>query len=217
MFIIGITGGIGCGKTTVAGICREAGLIVIDADELSREVTQAGGKAIESVVAAFGRNVLNPDGSLNRASMARLVFNDRNALDRLSQIIHREVIAEIGRQLDELQKKKTRAVVLDVPIPVQRGFLDTVDQVWVVWAAEAVRLARLKDRGMPEEEARRRMAMQMTRDEYLALADHLIENNGDYATLKATIFRLLQEELGSRGIRLTLPVDGTSRENEAFA
>ncbi|MDD2456882.1 MAG: dephospho-CoA kinase [Eubacteriales bacterium] len=215
MFIIGITGGIGCGKTTVANLCRQAGLNVIDADEISRQATAPDGLAIEPIVTAFGRSVLDAKGGLDRAKMARQVFADRKALDQLSQIIHREVIAEMQRQIEKLKEKKVKAAVLDVPIPVKQGFLDSVNQVWVLWAEEEVRISRLLGRGMAEDDARRRIAMQMTRDEYQAIADHLIDNSGDYASLVQTVEGLFRDELGSRGIRyhsLTKAATGDERE-----
>lgn len=201
MFIIGITGGIGCGKTTVANLCRQAGLAVIDADEISRQATAPDGLAIEPIVAAFGRSVLDAKGGLDRAKMARQVFADRRALDQLSQIVHREVIAEMQRQIEKLKEKKVKAAVLDVPIPVKQGFLDSVNQVWVVWAEDEVRISRLLSRGMAEDDARRRIAMQMTRDEYQAIADHLIDNSGDYGALVQSVEALFKDELASRGIR----------------
>jgi len=219
MFIIGITGGIGCGKTTVANLCRKAGLVVLDADEISRQVTLPDGPAIEPITTAFGRQILDANGGLDRAKMARHVFSDRKALDRLSQIVHREVIAEISRQLEKLQARKVKAVVLDVPIPVRQGFLDTVNQVWVVWAEDSVRISRLMGRGMAEDDARRRIAMQMTRDEYEAIADHLLDNSGEYLALVQSVEALLKSELGSRGIRYQplSPSTTSSAEDQSSA
>lgn len=202
MFIIGITGGIGCGKSTAAQICRQAGMPVIDADELSREVTAAGGSAMPAIIAQFGPGAADSTGALDRQHMAKKVFQNHRALDQLSTIIHTQVIEQIIQRVKKLEEKKTRAVVLDVPIPVKHGFLDLCDQVWVIWANEEVRLARLAMRGMPEDEARRRMAMQMTRDEYFALATHILDNDGMPEDLAIKINQLLDEELGKRGIRL---------------
>ncbi len=202
MFIIGITGGIGCGKSTAADICRQAGLPVIDADELSRAVTAADGAAIPELTRQFGSAVINSQGSLDRRAMAALVFKDHRALDQLSAIVHRHVLNQMKEQVDKLAQKKVRAVVLDVPIPVKHGFLDLCDQVWVIWADDAIRLERLRGRGMDENEARRRMAMQMTREEYAGLADYVIENNQGLDELTGRIRELLNQELGQRGIRL---------------
>jgi dephospho-CoA kinase len=204
MFVLGITGGIGCGKSTVAAICRDAGLPVIDADELSRQVTAAGGAAIAELKELFGHSVVDENGALNRQRMARIVFGNKKTLDQLSTIVHRHVLEAMRSEVDKLKDKKQRAVVLDVPIPVKHGFLDLCDQVWVVWASEAVRIARLSRRNMGEEEARRRMAMQMSRDEYIALADHVIENDGTLDELRQAVETLLVDELKERGIRIKM-------------
>lgn len=201
MFLIGITGGIGCGKSTVAQLCRDAGLVVIDADQISRDVTLPGGLAIEPIQAKFGKKVIDQEGGLDRAKMAKLAFEDRKILDQLSAIVHAQVIAEMTRQIELHKQKKTKVVVLDVPIPVRQGFLDTVDQVWVVRADEKVRIERLSSRGMAEPEARRRMAMQMTPEEFSEIADHTIDNSFDYLQLIDQIEGLLKQELGNRGIR----------------
>ncbi len=204
MFVLGITGGIGCGKSTVAAICRDAGLPVIDADELSRQETAAGGAALTELRDLFGPSVLDEQGALNRQRMARLVFSDRNKLDQLSAVIHRHVLDTMRAEVEKLREKKQRAVVLDVPIPVKHGFLDLCDQVWVVWSSDEVRIARLNRRGMGEEEARRRMAMQMSRDEYIALADHVIENDSSLDALRASVEALLIQELKERGVRIRI-------------
>lgn len=201
MFIIGITGGIGCGKTTAADICRQAGLPVIDADDLSRQVTAAGGAAIPAIIDLFGPGVVDSRGALDRQAMAKKVFQNHRALDQLSSIVHQHVLAQIASAVEKLAEKKTRAVILDVPIPVKHGFLDLCNQVWVVWADDAIRLSRLTSRGMDQDEARRRMAMQMNREEYLALADFVIQNDGTKEELAAKVYELLNTQLGQRGIR----------------
>lgn len=201
MFIIGITGGIGSGKSTVADICRQTGLPVLDADLISRAATAAGGSAIPAIVERFGHPMLHEDGSLNREKMAALVFKNRKSLDQLSAIIHRQVLQEMGGDIDRLTQSGVKAVFLDVPIPVKQGFLDRCNQVWVVRADEEVRIRRLTDRGMQSQEARRRIAMQMNDEEYKALADFVIENSGDYDTLYRQVHDLIVRELGQRGIR----------------
>ncbi len=201
MFIIGITGGIGCGKTTVAQICRQTGLPVLDADSISREATAAGGRAMPEITERFGQHMLNEDGSLNREKMAALVFKNRKSLDQLSAIIHRQVLESMADEIDRLDKSGTKAVFLDVPIPVRQGFLDRCNQVWVVRADMDVRIRRLTDRGMSPQEASRRIAMQMNDEEYKALADFVIENSGDLDTLYRQVHELVTRELGQRGIR----------------
>lgn len=203
MFIIGITGGIGCGKSAVAEICRAAGLPVIDADAISRAATAAGGAAIDELAACFGPSVIDSGGALDRQAMAALAFRNHRALDQLSAIVHRHVLAQMKEEIRILQDKKEKAVVLDVPIPVKHGFLDLCDQVWVVWADDNLRLERLRRRGMEEAEARRRMAMQMNREEYAAIADQLIMNNEGLDQLTLRVRELLAAELGQRGIRFS--------------
>jgi dephospho-CoA kinase len=203
MFVIGITGGIGCGKTTVARICGEQGLPVIDADEISRVVTSEGGKAIPEIVEHFGRKILDAEGGLDRTKMAGLVFKNRKSLDELSRIVHRHVTEEMTALVDKLRENKCKAVVLDVPIPVKKGFLDLCDQVWVVWSDDQVRLSRLSARGMETEEAMRRMSCQMTREEYAAIGDIVLDNSGSPEELETTVKTILNEQLGMRGINMT--------------
>lgn len=202
MFIIGVTGGIGCGKSTVAGIASDAGLPVLDADAISREVTEAGGIALPEIREAFGPRSISSDGAMNRKWIASMAFRDKPALDRLSAIIHRHVLEQMGLRVESFREQGTKALVLDVPIPVEHGFVDICDQVWVVWADDAVRMPRLVARGMTEEDARRRIAMQMTREEYERIADHVILNNSSFEDLEASVHALFDKELTSRGIRL---------------
>lgn len=200
MFVIGITGGIGSGKSTVAALCREAGLPVLDADRVSHSVTLKGGSALPEIIEYFGDDCLDAEGNLDRKHMAELVFRDKKALDQLSLIIHRHVLDTMGEQLKELAKSGEKAAVMDVPIPVKHGFLDRCDQVWAVWADDEIRLDRLEHRGLEREEAERRMKIQMTREQYAELADIEIENNGDFEQIREQVDNLLQKELGSRGL-----------------
>ena len=155
MFVIGITGGIGCGKSTVAALCQEAGIPVLDADRISRAATAPGGRAIADIKTAFGSGVIDAEGGLDRAKMAKQVFRNKQILDELSAIVHRIVLEDIGQTLHVWTEKRVKAAVLDVPIPVRHGFLDRCNQVWVIWSAETIRLERLRERGMSEAEARR--------------------------------------------------------------
>lgn len=202
MFVIGITGGIGAGKSTAAKIFAERGVRVLDADEISRKVTGQGGRALDSIRGLLGDKMIDTSGNMNRKLVAGLVFSDRTKLDKLSAIIHRHVLDEIGEELEKEREKGTKVIVLDVPIPVQKGFLDVCNQVWVISADEDVRIERIRDRGMSAEDARRRMDMQMTREEYEELADIVIENNDDEETLKEKINVHIRKELEERGIRI---------------
>lgn len=200
MFILGITGGIGAGKSTLAGLLREAGLPVLDADAISREVSAPGGVAMPRIAETFGSAMLTAEGGLQRAAMAELVFRDKKALDSLSQLVHEAVFQVFDEELERLRASGQSAVVLDVPIPVQHGFVDRCDQIWGIWAEDAIRLQRLAKRGMPQQEARRRMAVQLDRESYEALCTHFLDNSGSQADLRRHCQALMEEELGARGI-----------------
>ena len=202
MFVLGITGGIGSGKSTVSGLLRDRGVLVLDADQISRDVTASGGIAIPEIQEVFGNRSVTADGSLNRKYISSVVFSDNKKLDLLSAIIHKYVFIHIDEQLEKERIKKTKCVVLDVPIPVKKGFVDHCNQIWTVTCDEKVRLDRLLERGMELEDAKRRIAVQMTDDEYAELADHVIDNSGTPDELKEKVDALIVSQLHERGIRI---------------
>lgn len=201
MFVLGITGGIGSGKSTVSGILRDKGLLVLDADEISRKVTEPGGKALPAIAEKFGPRAVGANGVMNRKAVSSIVFSDKKKLDDLSSIIHQYVFEEMEEQVSKEKEKGTKCVVLDVPIPVKR-FTDMCDQIWVVTCDRDVRLARLAKRGLDKEEALRRIDMQMSDDEYCSLGDCSIDNSWDLDSLNDKVMRLVKEQLHSRGIRI---------------
>jgi dephospho-CoA kinase len=201
MFVLGITGGIGSGKSTVSGILADKGLMVLDADEISRSVTGPGGRAMPEIASVFGNKVVTSNGALNRRVMSDIAFGDKKKLDELSTIIHRHVFEQIDEALAKEKEKGSRCVVLDVPIPVNK-FRELCDQIWVVTCDKDVRLARLQKRGMDKDEAERRIAVQMTDDEYCELGDHSIDNSWDIEDLKDKVEVLIREQLHERGIRI---------------
>lgn len=201
MFVLGITGGIGSGKSTVSGILRDKGVLVLDADEISRKVTEPGGKAIPAIAEEFGPKAIGAGGVMNRKAVSQIVFSDKKKLDVLSSIVHRFVFDEMEEQVRKEKEKGTKCVVLDVPIPVTR-FTDMCNQIWVVTCDKDVRLARLAKRGLDKEEANRRIDMQMSDDEYCALGDFSIDNSWDLESLNDKVERLIKEQLHSRGIRI---------------
>jgi len=201
MFVIGITGGIGSGKSLAAQVCREFGMPVIDADAISRELTGSNGKAIPEIIETFGKKMISADGSLNRKEMSNLVFKNKKSLDVLSSLIHKYVVEEIKNQVIKFTEQKIKAIALDVPIPVKNGFVDISDQIWVIRADEDIRIERLKKRGMEPVEARRRILCQMSEEEYENIADIVITNNGSIQEFKDKITEILDKELGNRGIK----------------
>ena len=202
MFVIGVTGGIGSGKSTVARIVGEWGIPVIDADQLSAEVTARGGVALPELAAALGGRIIDEDGGLNRPKLADLIFTDRTIRDQVNQIIHAHVLEQIGLKIEAWTEKKKKAVVLDVPIPVKEGFLDRSHFVVAVTAEDETRIERLVKRGLKEGDARRRLAVQLTQDEYVKLADTEIKNDGDLADLRRAVEAAILPELKKRGVKL---------------
>ncbi|HAW15875.1 MAG: dephospho-CoA kinase [Clostridiales bacterium] len=202
MFVLGITGGIGTGKSTVSGILQERGLTVLDADKISREVTEEDGRAIPEIAELFGQRAITASGAMNRKYISSIVFSDNRKLDQLSAIIHKYVFEYMDEALEKEREKKTKCVVLDVPIPVNKGFVDHCDQIWVVTCDDRIRLKRLVERGLNEEDAQRRIAVQMTNDEYASLGDHILDNSGSIEELNEQVEKLIKEQLHERGIRI---------------
>ena len=202
MFVLGITGGIGTGKTTVASIVKAAGIPVLDADKISHDLTNNPGPTLDKIFEIFGEEVKNEAGTLDRTKMADLVFKNKRSLDQLENILHDDVMNYFVAELDEARRKKMRVIALDVPIPVKHGFLDRSDLVWVVSCSEEKRMQRLMRRGLSREDAERRLAVQMTDEEYQAIADYVIDNNGSLEDLYQNVRCQLKTELEARGIKL---------------
>ena len=186
MLVVGLTGGIGSGKSTVSALLSQRGAVVIDADAIAREVVARGGPAYQGVVDRFGAGILLPDGTIDRPALAEVVFNDPAALADLNRLTHPVVGAVIAERLGA-HAGTDAVVVLDVPLLVESG-RDNVAALIVVDCPEDVALDRLvRLRGMDPDDARRRMAAQASRDERRARADILIDNSGDLASLVAQV------------------------------
>lgn len=201
MFIVGVTGGIGSGKSTVSKYLEDKGLKVLDADKISGDVTAAGGSAVPEVAEVFGPNSIDEDGAMNRKYISDIVFHDRMKLDLLSSIVHKHVFVEMERMIAEETEKNTKCLILDVPIPVKK-FIDISDQVWVVTCDTPTRISRLLDRGLSRDEAMRRIAMQLSDDEYSDLGDFVIDNSGTLEETYAKVEELIKSQLVERGIRV---------------
>lgn len=202
MFVLGVTGGIGCGKSSVCSILRDRGIRVLDADEISKDVTLTDGIAVPAIAEAFGTKAIDKNGAMNRKYISSIVFNDNSKLDLLSSIIHKYVIEYIESELLKEREKGTKCVVLDVPIPVKNGFVSNCNQIWVVTCDDNVRLERLIARNMTREEATRRMAVQMSNDEYISIGDYVIDNSSDLNHLYEQVNKLITEQLWERGIKI---------------
>lgn len=180
-----MTGGIGAGKSTVAQALADRGAVVIDADAVARDVVAPGTDAYRRVVDQFGRAVVAPDGALDRAAIADLVFRDDDARATLNAIVHPEVMREIADRVDAM-KDTDVVVVLDVPLLVEIGGGEGLDLRVTVEADEETRIARVvRARGMSPEDVRARIAVQASPEQREALADVVIRNDGTEADLRA--------------------------------
>ncbi|WUH96286.1 dephospho-CoA kinase [Spirillospora sp. NBC_00431] len=186
MLKVGLTGGIGSGKSEVAARLRDRGAVVIDADKIAREVVEPGTAGLAAVAAEFGEEVLLPSGALDREKLGRVVFGDADRLAALNAIVH----PLVGERTKELMHAAPAGavVVYDVPLLVENGLAEMYDEVVVVDAPEEVQLDRLVGRrGMTEEDARARMASQASRADRRAVATRVIDNSGTLDDLKTQV------------------------------
>lgn len=196
MLKVGLTGGIGAGKSEVSRLLAGYGAVVVDADRIAREVVEPGTPGLAAVVEAFGRSVLTGEGSLDRPKLGAVVFADPEKLRTLNAIVH----PLVGARSAELERAAgpDAIVVHDVPLLTENGLAPLYDLVVVVDAAPETQLTRLTAlRGMTEEEARARMAAQATREQRLAVATLVIDNDGPLAALEPQV-REVWEHLGER-------------------
>ncbi|MDY6049799.1 MAG: dephospho-CoA kinase [Corynebacterium sp.] len=201
--IIGLTGGIGSGKSTVARILAERGLPVVDADEVSREVVEQP-TVIAELVAAFGPQIRTEEGALRRAELARLAFATAEKTDLLNSTVEGPIAEELRRRLVTAEQNPTGAVVYDAPLLVESGHAARMDYVIVVETALDIRLQRLVTlRHMSEEDARNRIARQATDAQRRAVADWVITNNSDELALRVQADEVLADLRDHHG--LTLP------------
>jgi dephospho-CoA kinase len=189
--LVGLTGGIGAGKSVVAKRLAELGAVVIDSDRLAREVVALGTDGLAEVVAAFGPGVLGPDGALDRPALGRLVFADADARRRLEAIVHPRVRALTAELMESAPPGSI--IVNDVPLLVETGIARGYDVVVVVLASEVTRLRRLAGRGMSTAEARGRIAAQATDEQRRAVADVVLENDGTLGDLRDAVDRLWRD------------------------
>ena len=185
-FVVGLTGGIGSGKSAVAVLFAELGADIVDTDAIAHQLTGRGGAAIEPIRAAFGGSVITPEGALDRAAMRRLVFSDPAAKQRLEAILHPMIRVEADLRCVSAQGAY---VILVVPLLVETGsYRGRVDRILVVDCAEATQVARTMARsGLTEAEVRSIMAVQASREARLAAADDVIDNDGGLEALRAQV------------------------------
>ncbi len=196
MRVIGLTGGIGSGKSTVASFLEELGAVVLDADEVGHEALKPGGEAWEKVVNDFGKGILTVSGEIDRAKLGELVFNNTEARARLNRIMHPVIYNMVSARLEEYRRQGVRIVVVEIPLLVDTGKTAQVDEIWVAVATEATVLERLRERsGLSEETVRARLRSQLSDEERTKHADVVIDTDCSLEELKNKVAGLWAERL----------------------
>ncbi len=184
---VGLTGGIGSGKSTVSRLLEARGAVVVDGDAIARRLVEPGEPALAEIVARFGPAVLHADGTLDRAALAAIVFPDPEALAALDAIMHPRIAARSAELLAGAEASGAPVVVYDMPLLVEQGQAGQFDVVLVVQAPQPVRLARLALRGVAAADAEERMRRQASDEQRAAVADIVLDNAGDEAALAAQV------------------------------
>lgn len=202
MYVLGITGGIGSGKTTATDLYEALGAVVIRLDDLAKRLTAADGPLAADVIAEFGDGIAAPDGGVDAAKLAAVAFESPAAVARLDRIVHPGVYAAVAGALDALLElpEPPEIVVIDIPLLAESPmFFDLLDAVLAISASEDARLQRLTERGMNDDDARNRMQLQASDSERREIADYVIENDGSRVDFESELVRLWDEELAARG------------------
>jgi dephospho-CoA kinase len=193
---VGLTGGVGSGKSTVSRLLAEHGAVIIDADAIAREVVEPGTSGFDAVVAAFGQSIVGLDGKLDRPALATIVFGDEERRVQLNAIVH----PLVGQRTVELAAAAPAdaVVVYDIPLLVENNLAAGFEFVIVVEAVVEARLARLQARGMAETDARERMAAQASDEQRREVADAVIDNNGSPDDLKTRVDEVWEQLIAAR-------------------
>lgn len=199
MRVIGLTGGIACGKSTVALALEELGAVIIDGDRIAHSLYVPGGEAIAPIREAFGPGVIAPDGGVDRKALGAAVFGDRDALDRLDGIMQPLILQRIRRALRDAADGQARCCVLDMPLLYEKGLDRLCDTVWCVWLPREEQLQRLMARdGLTMQQAERRLASQLSPDEKAARAQVVIDTRGTIEETAALIPSLWEREMAAQ-------------------
>lgn len=197
--IIGLTGGIASGKSTVSNIIKNMGYKVIDADIVSREVVEKGKDAYLEIVEHFGKDILDENGNINRKKLGSIIFSDAVEREKLNSIVHPHVLSSIKKYIEE--DKDSRLIFVDIPLLIE--VLDDLkskgiyfDEIWLVYIDEKTQLERLTKRDkINEEEAMKRIKAQMSMDMKIKYATKVIDNRGDKETLETKVKKIIKEAI----------------------
>jgi dephospho-CoA kinase len=201
MYVLGVTGGIGSGKTTAARLFGELGATVIDLDDLAKKLTGADGPLAKDVIAAFGPEVARADGGVDTKALAQRAFASPDAAQRLDRIVHPGVYAAVAGAIDVLAEmpEPPSVIVIDIPLLVEAPeFFDLLDGVLAVSADEDHRVARLVARGVGEDDVHARIALQASDAERRDIADWTVENDADMVTFESLLVSWWDQEMAPR-------------------
>ncbi|MBC6679130.1 dephospho-CoA kinase [Zhenpiania hominis] len=195
MRVIGLTGGIGTGKSTASEYLRKQGFSIIDADRISREIVEPGTLLLKELEKNFGSGIIKDDGTLDRKALAAIVFSDKEKKSRLDGLMHGHILDEIERKISESQSGEGRGIIVDAPLLFETGLEKKCDQVWLITADEKLRILRVCERdGMDPEEVRARIQNQMADEEKKERAHRIVDNSGSKEALLAQLAELIEAE-----------------------
>jgi len=193
MKVIGLTGGIGSGKSTVSRFLDELGAVILNADEVGHKAFKSDTELWHQVVVAFGRPIVTPDGNIDRKKLGNIVFGNAESLSRLNQMMHPRMYEMVKAQLGEYRRQGTRVVVLEAPLLLEAGWTPLVDEVWVTTASESTVLKRLEERaGLSRAESLARIRSQLPSAERVRHADVVINTDCDLDEVKVKVKELWQ-------------------------
>ena len=196
MFVIGLTGSIGTGKSEAARQLEALGASIISADEVGHEAYTPNTEAWEQVIAAFGDDILQDDGEIDRRKLGAIVFSDPSQLEKLNQIMHPRMARMVADKIEVLRDQGVNVVVVEAALLFEAGWDTLVEEVWVTDSPEHIVIGRLKERnGLSEEEAKKRINSQMGRAERIERSDFVINNSGDMADLGNAIKELWERRV----------------------
>ncbi|MDP6102141.1 MAG: dephospho-CoA kinase [Dehalococcoidia bacterium] len=200
MVVIGLAGGIGTGKSAVSRILEELGAVVLDADRFGHEVYLPNTDGLKEVVAAFGKDVLLPNGEVDRRTLGGKVFGNPEAMAKLNAIAWPRIRQRIEDEIEERRREGTQVVVLDAAVLIEAGWTDATDEVWVVTSPETHVIQRIQTRNnLTEEQVRARMNSQMSTVERVQHADIVVDNDGSLEELRRKVQALWEDRLASKG------------------